>query len=136
MDVSAFTVIKVCIRDSAARYRDDFFPSRSFIGSWRTCLHHNQKYCMSSVVFNHIYVLSCRGDSYWQAARESCCCCGVVVTGAGRSCRLHGRVWSRSGNWPGSESFKGVCKTLNELCFDKPLQAADGYWEEEEEKGC
>ena len=65
---------------------------------------------------------------------ESCCCCGVVVTGAGRSCRLHGRVWSLSGNRPNSNSFKEVCKTLNELWFNKPLQAADGYCEEDEEE--
>ncbi|KAG7496813.1 homeodomain-interacting protein kinase 1-like [Solea senegalensis] len=35
---------------------------------------------------------------------------------------------------PGSESFKEVCKTLNDSASTKPLQAAEGYWEKEEEE--
>lgn len=66
---------------------------------------------MSSVVCNPIYEphvekISC----------VSRCCCGL-------SCRLQG-----------PESFKEVCKTLNELRFNKPLQAADGCREEEKEE--
>lgn len=66
---------------------------------------------------------------------DSCCCCG-------RSCRLSGRVCG-SQETSQAQSFTELCKTLNELCSNKPpcaaaAAAAAGYQEEEEgeEEGC
>lgn len=59
-------------------------------------------------------------------------CCGYRLQG--EAVASMGGFGRAAENRPGSQSFKEVCKTLNESASTKPRQAAEGYWEEEEEE--